>query len=205
MQSNQFSFNAALALSNGEFLFGGIKGFNVFEPGKIYTKDVTPKIFLAGLRINNTPIEDHASLVKQRVYEQIQKIVVPYDQAILALDYLALDYTDASNIGYAYRLKGWDKAWNYVSGIRTANYSRLQEGSYSFEVKLSNKRGIWSEPQTLLQIIICPPGIAPGGHMGFTLFSWQVCFTCTLSTKTGKPVCSTKYKWPTWKCRKKKS
>ena len=30
LQSNQFNYNAALKLNNGEFLFGGIKGFNKF-------------------------------------------------------------------------------------------------------------------------------------------------------------------------------
>jgi hypothetical protein len=30
IQSNQFNFNAALILQSGEFLFGGLKGFNIF-------------------------------------------------------------------------------------------------------------------------------------------------------------------------------
>ena len=157
LQSNQFSFNAALALKSGEFIFGGIKGFNIFYPGNVYSQSESPEIFLSGLRVNNSPIAKNEAFVKERNLEKIKRIVIPYDQALLTLDYLGLDYSDVSNINYAYQLKGWDKHWNHVGNSRTANYSNLQEGDYVFEVKVSNKRGAWSEPYDLLHITVLPP------------------------------------------------
>jgi signal transduction histidine kinase/ligand-binding sensor domain-containing protein/CheY-like chemotaxis protein/AraC-like DNA-binding protein len=157
LQSNQFSYNAALRLSSGEFLFGGIGGFNIFYPDSIQTKRQTPQILLAGLTVNNTSIEDHEAYVKERNLEQVKRIVVPYDQAMLSLDFLALDYSNAPDIKYAYYLKGWDKHWNYVNKIRGANYSRLQEGDYVFEVRVSIAEGVWGEPQQLLYITVLPP------------------------------------------------
>jgi len=157
LQSNQFSFNAALALQSGEFMFGGIKGFNIFYPGNVHSKSLFPEIFLSSLSINNSPIEKNEKFVKERSLEKIRRIVIPYDQGLLSLEYLGLDYSDVSNIDYAYQLKGWDKHWNNVGNSRTANYSNLQEGDYIFEVKVSNKRGAWSEPYNLLQITVLPP------------------------------------------------
>ena len=157
LQSNQFSFNAALALKSGEFVFGGIKGFNIFYPGNVYSRSESPEVFLSGLRVNNSPIAKNEAFVKERNLEQIKRIVIPYDQALLTLDYLGLDYSDVANINYAYQLKGWDKHWNHVGNSRTANYSNLQEGDYIFEVKVSNKRGAWSEPYDLLHITVLPP------------------------------------------------
>lgn len=157
LQSNQFSFNAALSLSSGEFLFGGIKGFNVFHPDGISNKNTFPNLYLSGLRINNSPIEENEAFIKERSFEQVKRIEVPYEKALLTLDYLGLDYADVSNISYAYRLSGWDKQWNYVANTRTASYSRLQEGHYIFEVKVSNKKGGWSEAQTLLYVTVLPP------------------------------------------------
>ena len=58
LQSNQFSFNAALPLRSGEFLFGGIKGFNIFHPDSIKESKEVPRVFLIGLKIDNTPIEE---------------------------------------------------------------------------------------------------------------------------------------------------
>jgi signal transduction histidine kinase/CheY-like chemotaxis protein len=157
LQSNQFSYHAALALSSGEFLFGGIKGFNIFYPDSIAVKKQTPPVFLSQLKINNVPVEDKLAYVKERSLEQIKTIVIPYDEASLALDFLGLDYSDAADLNYAYNLQGWDKNWNFVNRTHTANYSRLQEGDYIFEVRISNSDGTWSEPQQLLHISVLPP------------------------------------------------
>ena len=157
LQSNQFSFNAALSLKSGEFLFGGIKGFNVFHPDSVYDKKEIPHIFLTGLKINNTPVEENDSYVTKRDLEKINQITLPYNQAILSLDFVALEYTGADKIKYAYLLEGWDKNWNYVNNIRTANYSRLQEGTYTFKVKVTNSDGVWNGETELLKIIVLPP------------------------------------------------
>lgn len=157
LQSNQFSFNAALALSTGELLFGGIKGFNVFSPESMSVKNVSPQLFLSALKINNVPVEDNPGFVTDRDYEQIKKIIVPYNKASLSLDFLALDYKQASTLNYAYILKGWDKSWIYASHTRVANYSRLHEGDYIFQVKVSGSDGVWSNADQLLEVTILPP------------------------------------------------
>jgi signal transduction histidine kinase/ligand-binding sensor domain-containing protein/DNA-binding response OmpR family regulator len=157
LQSSQFGFNAALALRSGEFVFGGIKGFNIFYPDSIYDKKEPFKIYLTGLNINNKPVEEDDSYVSKRASERIETIELPFDQASLSLDYVALDYLSADNIKYAYKLEGWDKNWNYVNNIRTANYSRLHEGTYSFKIKVANGAGPWSEATSLLTVVVLPP------------------------------------------------
>jgi signal transduction histidine kinase/ligand-binding sensor domain-containing protein/DNA-binding response OmpR family regulator len=157
LQSNQFSFNAGLALRSGEFMFGGIKGFNIFYPDSIYDRKETPRLFLTDMRISNTPVSETQSYITKRELEKIQQVTLPFDRAILSLDFTALEFTGADKIKYAYMLEGWDKDWNYVSNNRTANYSRLQEGNYTFKVKVTNSDGVWSEETSLLQIIVSPP------------------------------------------------
>jgi signal transduction histidine kinase/ligand-binding sensor domain-containing protein/CheY-like chemotaxis protein/AraC-like DNA-binding protein len=157
LQSKQFTFNAALALRSGEMLFGGIKGFNIFYPDSIYSKKEQFKIYLTGLTINNKPVEENDSYVSKRASERIEKIDLPFDQAILSLDYVTLDYRGADKIQYAYKLEGWDKNWNYVNNIRTANYSRLHEGTYVFKIKVSNGAGNWSSATSLLTVVVLPP------------------------------------------------
>jgi signal transduction histidine kinase/ligand-binding sensor domain-containing protein/DNA-binding response OmpR family regulator len=157
LQSNQFSFNAALSLKTGEFLFGGIKGFNIFYPDSIYNRIQSSRIFLTGLKINNIPSEEDDAYVTKRTFEEINELTLPYDRAIVSLDFLALEYAGADKIKYAYQLEGWDKNWNYVNNIRTANYSRLEEGNYTFRIKVANADGVWSEETRLLKIIVLPP------------------------------------------------
>ena len=157
LQSNQFSFNAALVSRNGEFLFGGIKGFNIFYPDSVYDKRDIPRLFLAGLKIDNSPVETETSYVSGRDKDIITSITIPFDKAILSLDFTALQYSNADNLKYAYYLKGWDKDWGNASNVRTANYSHLREGSYTFYVRLMNADGIWNEEVQLLSVTVLPP------------------------------------------------
>ena len=107
---------------------------------------------------HNKPVEEDDSYVSKRASERIETVEMPFDKAILSLDYAALDYLNADNIKYAYKLEGWDKNWNYVNNIRTANYSRLHEGAYSFKIKVTNGAGPWSEATSLLTVVVLPPG-----------------------------------------------
>jgi len=157
LQSDQFSFNASLALKSGEFLFGGINGFTRFYPDKIDDSTIYPPIFLNGIRINNIPAEQDDSDISERSMEGITAITVPYDAATISIDFVALQFDGASKINYAYYLEGWDKGWNYVNKSRTANYSRLQEGSYVFKVKAAAQENKWGNEISLLHVRVLPP------------------------------------------------
>jgi signal transduction histidine kinase/DNA-binding response OmpR family regulator/streptogramin lyase len=157
LQSSQFSFNAGLRLSSGEFLFGGIKGFNIFYPDSVYDNKETAPIFLTSLKVNNISVEEDSSYVTKRNFENTEHIRVPFNKATLAFDFVALDYNGTDKISYAYLLEGWDKSWNNVNNIRTANYSRLQEGDYTFKVKVSNSDGVWGGETQLVKITVLPP------------------------------------------------
>lgn len=157
LQSNQFSFNAALIAKDGEFLFGGIKGFNSFYPDSVYDKRIIPHLFLTGLKIDNSPVETDTACVTSRDKDIITSITVPFDKAILSFDFTALQYSNANNLNYAYYLKGWDKDWSTANNVRTANYSHLREGAYKFYVRVMNADGVWNEEVQLLSVTVLPP------------------------------------------------
>ncbi|MXN90911.1 response regulator [Flavobacterium sp. Sd200] len=156
LQSNQFSYNAALSLSTGEMLFGGINGFNIFIPGSIKDAGHTSELLLADILINNNSVQND-----QRYFEKggsaLKTLRLPFDQTNLSLDFVALDYENSDKIKYAYCLAGWDEHWNYVGKSRRANYSRLTEGIYTFKVKSTNNQGKWHNAETLLTIHVLPP------------------------------------------------
>lgn len=157
LQSNQFSFNAGLKLNNGQFVFGGINGFNIFNPDSIFSERRSPAVFLNGITVSNRPVEDHPGFITARDIAAIRHITLPYDQAVLALDFVALDYSAADKTRYAYLMEGWDKTWNYPGESRTANYSRLQEGDYVFKVKVSQPGYGWSNETALVRVTVLPP------------------------------------------------
>ena len=158
LQSNQFNYNAGLKLRSGKFVFGGIKGMNIFYPDSILTTKPNPiTILLVGLRIDNSPVEANSSYITSRSVDDIKSIRLPFDKAVLSFDFVALNYSTSDKIKYAYYLEGWDKNWNYVGRIRTANYTRLNEGTYTFHIKAIDGNGNESEWQQNLMIEVLPP------------------------------------------------
>ncbi|OYX85460.1 MAG: hybrid sensor histidine kinase/response regulator [Flavobacteriales bacterium 32-34-25] len=158
LQSNQFSFNAALKLSTGEFLFGGINGFNLFYPEQIKESASNTKILLSGISVNNEPIESKPELIsKLDAKQQIKEIRLPYDQTTLSIEFVAIDYSNADKINYAYFLEGLDDQWSNVGQNRKANYPHLSEGTYLFKVKNSNFQDEFSKAETLVRIVVLPP------------------------------------------------
>jgi signal transduction histidine kinase/ligand-binding sensor domain-containing protein/DNA-binding response OmpR family regulator len=157
LQSNQFSFNAAMISSTGAFLFGGIKGFNIFSPDSINDRKNIPRLFLTGLKIDNSPVEQQIKYITGHNNNIITEITVPFKKAILSIDFTALQFSNSSNLKYAYFLSGLDKDWEIANNVRTAIYSQLKEGNYSFYVKVMNANGVWNEKVRLLNIVILPP------------------------------------------------
>lgn len=157
LQSNQFNYNAALKLSSGEFLFGGIKGFNIFHPKDIKPYTSVPPIFITGLRINNLPYESDNSIKDKESIYTLQTLTLPYDKAVISVDFAALDYSGAQKISYSYFLEGWDNDWISAGKSRTANYSKLREGTYLLKIKSTSAEGAWVNNEKVLQIIVLPP------------------------------------------------
>lgn len=157
LQSNQFSFNAAERLSTGELAFGGINGFNLFRPDSIHEQDLHAPILLNGLFVNNQPIEKSPRFVTERTVNGIHTIRLPYDQTTLSLNFVRLTFNGTDKTKYAFLLDGWDKEWHYINNARQASYSRLQEGTYTFKVRVADADGIWEEPVSLLTITVLPP------------------------------------------------
>lgn len=157
LQSNQFNFNAALKLSTGELVFGGIRGFNIFSPDSIQTNVHKPKLKFTGLQINNRSIETDTTYTNNQAIVDLKKIAIPYNEATLAINYTAPEYSFPDKIKYAYFLEGWDHGWNEVGDLKTAYYTRLNEGNYTLKVKATNTDGSWSNDQLCLKITVLPP------------------------------------------------
>jgi signal transduction histidine kinase/ligand-binding sensor domain-containing protein/CheY-like chemotaxis protein/AraC-like DNA-binding protein len=157
LQSNQFNYNAAVLLSSGKMLFGGIKGFNMFYPDSIVHYSHTPQLQLTDFRVNNSSFEQNRNLGNPTSLYQLQQLTVPFNQATLSVSYTALEYSFPEKIAYAYYLEGWDHDWNYVGKLKTAYYSRLNEGNYVLKIKATNTEGNWDSLPLMIHIRVLPP------------------------------------------------
>lgn len=156
VQNNNFLQNSGLRLPGGELYFGGVEGFNYFNPSQFIKNNNVPRIVMTDLRISNRsvipssegPIRENISVARQ--------INLDYKQNF-ALSFVGLNYTSSEQNQYAYKLEGFDDDWNYVGNSNTASYMNLDPGEYVFHVRASNNDGVWNNEGSSIKIFVHPP------------------------------------------------
>ncbi|HEX9935421.1 MAG TPA: triple tyrosine motif-containing protein, partial [bacterium] len=158
LQSNSFIKKSHTQTRNGQMVFGGINGFNIFDPEKIVENRSISPVVITEFRIFNKPVPVGVKGSPLKKYiGQIDEIVLSFRQTTFSFQYSALNYVIPSKNQYAYFLEGFDKEWNAVGGQRQAAYTNIPPGKYLFRIKASNNDGVWNESGKSVRIIITPP------------------------------------------------
>ncbi len=158
-QNDQFTYGAAFKLPTGELMFGGISGFNIFDPAKIKSSDYSAPIVFTDLKILNksVPIRPDGSGVLTKSISETEKIELKYEQNSVELEFASFDFANIMGIQYSYYLEGFDKDWNEPSDKRLATYTNLNPGIYTFRVKTVSIDRQESNAGPELKIIVYPP------------------------------------------------
>lgn len=158
-QNNQFTYGAALKAQNGELLFGGISGFNVFDPAKIKAGDYFAPIVLTDLKIFNKSVKIGNSKrdVLTKCISETGRIKLRYDQNSITLDFASFDYANNVGIQYSYFLENFDKDWTEPSVNHSATYTNLDPGEYIFRVKTVSIDRQESNQGPALTVVVLPP------------------------------------------------
>lgn len=137
LQNDQFSYGAELKFPNGDLAFGGINGFNVFNPLEVRTNDFAAPIVLTDLRIFNrsVPIGNGKKDILPGSITETEEIHIPFQQNVITIEFAALNYVNSEGNLYSYFLEGFDKAWNDPSTNRMATYTNLDPGEYTLHIK----------------------------------------------------------------------
>ena len=162
LQSNSFKIWASYRLRNGEMVFGGVKGFNIFHPDSITDNDIRPRTAISRLKIRNQTVSAGDSGcgrgVLPRAINRLNKLDLSYNCNNLTFEFSAFAYVDPKYNTYKYRMENFDTDWNYTSGLSPqAVYTNLRPGSYRLVVYASNEDGYWSQAPAVLEITIRPP------------------------------------------------
>ena len=164
LQGNEFNVGAVLKARNGEFYFGGINGFNRFNPLQIRKNRHIPhiqitdfKFYKNGHTIHNTL--GHEALIPSlfRLNQPDAVLKLAYDENFFRIEFTALDFTLPEKNQYVYGLTGVDSKLKYVREQTFAEYTNIPPGEYIFTVKGSNNDRVWNKVGHSIKIIITPP------------------------------------------------
>lgn len=158
LPGNEFRDNSRFQSTDGQLFFGGINGFISFYPDSLRYNDFVPPVYITDFQIFNRQIvtgaDDH---ILNKQISEVKNITIRHDQSVITFEFAALSYTVPEKNQYAYMLEGFDTRWNYAGNKRTATYTNLDPGTYTFKVKGSNNDGLWNETGVAVELTIEPP------------------------------------------------
>lgn len=158
LQSVQFNPNSGLKSSDGKLFFGGINGFNSFDPKQLKENTLVPNIVISSFQLFNKEVScnDENPIIRKAItYEE--NVVLSHDQSVIGFEFVSLSYMAPEKNKYAYILEGFEKEWTQLKGEPKVTYTNLPPGEYRFRVKASNNDGLWNENGVTLNIQITPP------------------------------------------------
>ncbi len=156
--ANDFNFNAAFKDGNGLLYFGNYGGINYIDPTNIKINKNKPEVYFTDFKLFNKkvkPNEDGTPL--QKTIAETDSLSLSHRQSVFTIEYAAINFTRPKKNQYAYYLEGFDDDWNYVGSTRSATYTNLPPGNYTFKVKAANNDGIWNETPKSLKITMLRP------------------------------------------------
>ena len=159
LQSNAFKMYDAARLSDGRMAFGGINGFNVFNPSEIVDNADSPVVRLTSLMINGSPCD---SLLRDGIpVRKREALRLRSTENNLLFRFSAMHYVYPERNRFRYRMNGLDEDWHLTDGTTPfASYLSLRPGRYTFVVYASNSDGLWGDFPASIDVRILPPWYA---------------------------------------------
>ncbi|MGQ1910313.1 hybrid sensor histidine kinase/response regulator transcription factor [Marinifilum sp. RC60d5] len=162
LQDYEFSECASYTKENGEMIFGGVNGFNIFNPREIEDNPYGSQVEFNELFVLNEKIltgkEYKRNVILSNEMPSTDTISLKYSQNSFTVGFTALHFVAPDKINYKYLLEGFDTEWNMVNSVEPrANYTNIPPGDYKLKVLATNNDGVWTTQPSVLHIEIVPP------------------------------------------------
>ena len=118
--------------ANGSLWFPTAQGAARIDPDRVRRNVVPPPIAVESVMVDGASIERGGTVE-----------LVPGTKQ-LTVHFAAPTFVAPDEVQYQYRLRGYDDAWSAWKTSRSATYTNLDPGSYTFEVRARNADGVTS-------------------------------------------------------------
>ena len=128
--------------SDGRIWFPTVRGVVAIDPTRI--NDVVPPVVLEKAQAND---------ISFGPWEQKP---LPPGKNTFDFRFTALSLAAPEKVRFKYRLDPYDKQWIEAGTQRTAHYTNMAPGTYSFRVIASNDSGVWNDQGASVQFVLRP-------------------------------------------------
>lgn len=160
LQGREFTQNASYKTREGELIFGGGNGFNIFKPANIHINHNATNLVFTDFQAFNQSIKPgekvNGHIVLPQSISFSKSIKLRYNVNAFAIEFASLNFFNPDKVKIEYKMEGFDKEWiNADNIIHKATYTNLDPGDYVFKVRSVNNRSV--NNQITLAVHILPP------------------------------------------------
>ncbi|HTX19144.1 MAG TPA: two-component regulator propeller domain-containing protein [Bacteroidota bacterium] len=131
-ECNGNSQPAGCKTHDGKLIFPTAKGVVIINPKDLRTNSIPP------------PVVIEQAIIDGRSYPSTLSASVPAGKGELEFGYAGLSYTAPEKVKFRYFLDGYDDNWRDAGTRKTALYTNIQPGHYTFRVVACNNDGVWN-------------------------------------------------------------
>lgn len=142
---------------DGTLYFGGLDGVVHFDPDRLPVEKRLLAVKLTGFQLFNKPVHYGSGQPLDQAISYAKEIRLKYDENVITFEFAALQLPFSGDCRYAIKMENFDKAWRDNGTNRTATYTNLAPGSYTFHVKLMDDKEASSEMASVPVFIANPP------------------------------------------------
>jgi signal transduction histidine kinase/ligand-binding sensor domain-containing protein/CheY-like chemotaxis protein len=155
LPTNVFSQRTGVLGQDGRVYLGTRAGVVSFAPEELRDNTNPPPVVLTEFRWLGTPTKQ--AVIRPAMLNGTESIRVPAGRLGFTLKFSALDFSAPEKNRYRYRLEGWETEWSSTTAReRSATYTALPPGSYTFRVQASNADGVWNMVGRSAEIVVDP-------------------------------------------------
>ncbi len=136
--------SAGCRTADGRMWFPTIRGVVRVDPAHIRTNSVPPLVHIEQVTVDAVPLR------------LLQGIDVSPGRQQWEFHYTALSLLAPQRTRFRYRLEGFDKDWVEAGDRRTAYYTHLAPGTYTFRVIAANNDGVWNDTGASFRFTLQP-------------------------------------------------
>lgn len=153
---NNFNREANFIAADGTIYFGSTDGISSFHPENLQREITNLPLVITHFRILNMPVKvGGKDSPLQTAIWFTREITLNHTHNMFSFEFSALEFRRGIHQEYAYKMEGFDQGWIYIGTERSATFTNLNPGRYTFQVK-TGVNGEWRDGIAQIHVRILP-------------------------------------------------
>tara|TARA_R110002072_G_scaffold303134_1_gene495192 strand:+ start:16761 stop:20651 length:3891 start_codon:yes stop_codon:yes gene_type:complete len=156
LMSNEFNLGAHMKSKEGLLYFGGIYGYNFFDPSILTSTTKQISVVFTKFKLVGTNEKANKALKIKPVF-LLNELSLSYKQRSFSIKFQAVDISNPDILNYKYHLEGSDEGEILIGSQNEIYFNSLAHGEYDLVVHARLGGGPWSVSPARIKVIIAPP------------------------------------------------